>query len=107
MSKPKKPKKGRPVHPPVVYIEWHDARRLSSSGWTDRAEVLTDAKRLYAERVVAVGFLLELNDEYAVLAASYAPNDDVGESLLIPVSEIRVNRTLRPQRGGGWEKKKT
>lgn len=107
MSKVKKLKKGRPAHPPVVYVEWHDARRLGDGAWSDRDEILTDGKRLYAERVVAVGFMLELNDEYMILAASYAPNDDVGEALLIPVSEIRIKRTVRRQHGGGWEKKKT
>lgn len=106
MSKIKTPKKSRPAHPPVVYIEWHDARRLGGGGWTDRTELLADAKRLYAERVVATGFLLELTDDYAVVAATYAPNDDAGEALLIPRSEIRIKRILRRQHGGGWKKSK-
>ena len=86
------------IHPPIVYIEWHDAAQLSG-GWQDREEVLADAERFYAP-ICAAGFLLQDGPQFLVLSAAYnGHNDDAARSFLIPRSEISKVVQLRPAKG--------
>ena len=87
-----------PIHPPVVFVEWHDSRSLSSR-WEDRTDLLDKTADLYREEVVSVGFLLESNKKYIVIALGLAPNDDVMHAIQIPRSEISLYRVLKRARG--------
>lgn len=95
----------RPHHPPIVLVEWHDSRSLTS-GWTDRAKLLDAAPRDYDELLVVAGFLLALTKHYAVISLGLAPNDDVMHTLQIPRHDIVRIRIVKPQRGGKWKKVK-
>lgn len=88
----------RPDHPPVVYVEWHDSRTLTS-GWEDRRKVLNEAPRDFGERLVSAGLLLQVSKKFMVLAVGLAPNDDVCHVLQIPRSEIVRFQIVKRQRG--------
>jgi hypothetical protein len=89
--------------PPIVYVEWHDHRNLASS-WTDREELFRTARKLAGECVTTAGFLLQQTKKYVVIAASHAPNDDVGNALMILRSDIVTLRIVKRQRGGKWKR---
>lgn len=90
--------------PPVVYVEWRDHRNLASS-WEGREDLLRTAKRFADECVLSAGVLLEKTKKYIVVAASLAPNGDVGNVLMILRSDIVTLRVVQRQRGGKWEKR--
>lgn len=77
----------RPAHPPIVLVEWHDSRTLTS-GWRARERVLDEAPADYDDLIVSAGFLIERRKRYVVLAVGLAPNGDVAHVLQIPRSEI-------------------
>lgn len=96
----------RSDHPPIVYIEWHDSRSLSSR-WIDRQRVLDDAPTDFEACPISAGFLLEVTKRYMILALSASlDNDDVADVIQIPRSEIRRFEIIRKQRGGKWAKTK-
>ena len=94
-----------PDHPPVVYVEWHDSRSLTSA-WTDREAQLAETEQLYNEVIVSAGLLLEVRKKYVVIALGLAPVDDIMHALIIPRSEIRKLVVLKKARGMKLVKKR-
>ena len=62
-----------PLKYPLVYIEWEDA--ISNSGWFDQEE-FDDWKNNKGFIVHEVGWIIEENKTYIVLASRYHPQDN-------------------------------
>ena len=81
----------------AVYIEWDDAI-VYSPRWKDVDDLKNDAKMI--EYCHEVGFIIEENDKYILLAARYLivsadGEPDVGSPISIPRSQMRKRKTLK------------
>lgn len=79
----------------AVYIEWEDAI-VYFDKWVDYEELKEEAKTM--ELCQQLGFIIEENDEYILLASRYLiiekDNIDVGATIRIPKSQIRKRKKL-------------
>lgn len=79
----------------LIYIEWEDA--VASSAWKDREEVTKWGKEAIAT-VCDVGWVMEENDKYLVLASRYGPQKEDpiwGNLQKIPKTWIRKRKTIK------------
>lgn len=71
----------------VAYVEWVDSQVLAAT-WDDRAEVLSRVD--HNQRLLAAGFVVQLDGNGIVLAATVNPHhDDIASCIAIPKSAIR------------------
>jgi hypothetical protein len=67
---------------PLVEVLWIDSG--SSSGWTKRADELSNPNRFEAMRCATVGYLVEDTPLWITLALSCNANDQISEMMTIP-----------------------
>lgn len=86
-------KKNIPTKYPLVHVEWEDAYS-TGVGWQDKE----DLKRLYDNKnciIHSIGFLIENNKKYIILASQYDSQDTLyGRTIRIPRSWCKVKRLV-------------
>lgn len=81
----------------LVKVFWRDIAGISStdnsSAWLTKAQLSKEAKRLYEQQYVSVGYLVENNSKFIIVAAT--TDDEKDETLWSDASMIMKDVVIK------------
>lgn len=91
--KNKQKKSSIPTRYPLVCVEWADAHS-TGSGWMTR-EDMVDAYHTNDWLIHSVGWLIERNKKYIILASQYDNPDSLyGKTIKIPATWCKITKLV-------------